>query len=213
MSGIFTFTRNLLMPKIFVSLLFLLAIHTNALAAVGCSLNDPDRDVKRLFPGSSGYLTSFVTLKESGGQAAREEVEKKLGDKFDAVYEDLDVPYAYYTVLKGKETVGYIHGVNQKGKFGGLQLIIATDPQQKIIAFYYQRISSPKASKFRSLEFTGQFKGLTLDDFNKYNVSENKFSFGPGTRISDIAGSPEDFRATLRGIKKNLILLDRFLRG
>ena len=33
-------------------------------AAVGCSLTDPDRDIKRMFPQSTGYKTSFVTLKE-----------------------------------------------------------------------------------------------------------------------------------------------------
>jgi len=202
------------MLKIFFSLIFLFGVYSNSFAAVGCSLNDPDRDVKRIFPESSGYLTKLLTLKGTGGQALQSKLEGKLGDKFDAVYENLDVPYAYYIVLKGKEPIGYIHGVNQKGKFGVLQLVVATDLGEKIVAFYYQRISSPEHSKFRSTLFTSQFKGLTLADFYKYNVSDYSASDGRIAKITDPSvNSSEDFRATLRGIKKDLILLDEFLHG
>lgn len=202
------------MRKLIFSVIFLCSIYTHAFAAVGCSLDDPDRDVKRLFPESSGYLSKFITLKEIGGQDLQGQIEEKLGDKFDVVYENLEVPYAYYIVLKGKDPIGYIHGVNQKGKFGVLQIVVATDLKEKIIAFYYQRISSPESSKFRANEFTGQFKGLTLADFYRYNIAQNKLSEGPITKVIDYSvNSPEDFRATLRGIKKDLILLDFFLHG
>jgi len=202
------------MLKFLFSVLFLFGIYTNSFAAVGCSLDDPDRDVKRLFPESSSYLSKFITLKEIGGQALQSKIEEKLGDKFDPVYEDLDVPYAYYIVLKGKDPIGYIHGVNQKGKFGVLQIVVATDLGEKIIAFYYQRISSAESSKFRAAQFTGQFKGLSLVDFYKYNISNSSLSEGRITRITDPSvNSAEDFRATLRGIKKDLILLDEFLHG
>ena len=40
------------------------------LAAVGCDLNDPDRDVKRLFPGSTGFKTLYVSIDKAGGQGA-----------------------------------------------------------------------------------------------------------------------------------------------
>jgi hypothetical protein len=178
-----------------------------AFAAVGCSLNDPDRDVKRIFPQSTGYRTEFITIKERGGDKLKAEIERKLGDTFDHVYETSDVPYAYYTILKGKEVIGRIHGVNQKGLYGGMQLIVATDLEGRIIAFYYQKLSSPEASKFRSPSFTDQFKGLTLEDF--YRAGE------PNSRVSAIKAPTdkhrEDFTATMRGLKKNLILLDEFM--
>jgi len=189
------------MWKIILGVIFSLSLYTNAFAAIGCSLDDPDRDVKKLFPESSGYKTTFVTLKEIGGEAIKKEIEARLGDTFDSIYENLDVPYAYYTVLKGKDPIGYIHGVNQKGKFGVLQLVLATDLQGKVIAFYYQKISSPESAKFRAVDFTGQFKGLTLSDFAQRTAKV----------IDPSAGSAEDFKATLRGLKKNLILLDLFL--
>lgn len=172
-----------------------------AYAAVGCSLNDPDRDVKRVFPESTGYKTTFITIKEKGGEVLKKAIEEKLQDALEPVYESLDVPYAFYTVLKGKDIIGYIHGVNQKGKYGGMQIIIATDTADRITNFYYQKMSSPEAGRFMDSTFTGQFRGVTLDDLLKGAVVVRDPS----------SGSPEDFRATLRGLKKNLILLDMLL--
>ena len=172
--------------------------------AVGCTLNDPDRDVRRLFPEATNYKTDFITIKERGGEALAREVEEKLKDKLDTLYETIDAPYAYYTILKKKEIIGYIHGVNQKGMFGGMQLILATTTEGEIIAFYYQKISSPESKKFKDERFTDQFVGLTLADFYGH---DDKVAL-----ISDPSeNSHEDFVATLRGTKKNLILLDIFI--
>jgi hypothetical protein len=82
-----------------------------------------------------------------------------------------------------------------------MQLIVATGTTGKIINFYYQRMSSPEAGKFMDSKFTSQFSGLTLNNFTKGNFSINDPS----------ANSHEDFRATLRGLKKNMILLDTLL--
>jgi hypothetical protein len=200
------------MNRSVLALIFVLALSGRAFAAIGCSLDDPDRDVKKLFPGSSGYKTTFVTIKEIGGETLKNKIEERLGDRFDPIYENLDVPYAYYTVLKGKEVIGYIHGVNQKGKFGSLQLVTAVDLEGRILAFYFQKISSPESGKFRSPEFTSMFQGLSLADFSGYDISGKAPASGKLSGIIDPSrDSNEDFRATMRGIKKNLILLDEFL--
>jgi hypothetical protein len=171
-------------------------------AAVGCTLNDPDRDIMRLFPKATNYKTEFITIKERGDKELVKEIEAKLKDKLEPVYESVDVPYAYYTILKGKETVGYVHGVNQKGTYGGMQLIIATDPNGIIKDFYYQKITSPESKKFHDKKFTGQFINLSLADFYTKDLKE---------QIKDPSeDNTDDFLATLRGIKKNLILQDEF---
>ena len=187
--------------KILFVFIFIWGYSYQLFAAVGCTLNDPDRDIRRIFPQSTGYKTNFITIEEMGGEALKKKIEQELGDTLDPVYEALDVPYAYYTVLEAKETIGYVHGVNQKGKYGGMQLILATDLQGKILAFYYQKMSSPEAARFMDKAFTNQFIGLTLDDFIKGSPS-----------IADPSkNSSYDFQATLRGLKKNLILLEEFL--
>lgn len=185
-------------------------------AAMGCSLRDPDRDVRRLFPQSTGYKTVFITIEERGGPKRLKRIEKRLCDDFEPVYETIDVPYAFYTILKGKKAVGYIHGVNQKGEFGGLQLILATDLTGRILSFYYQRISSPEGKKLRDTRFTGQFKGLTLADFCCYDPKKGSVSDDAGaiSRIKNpCSRNSIDFKATLRGLKKNLIIFDEFLGG
>ncbi len=188
--------------QVSIIILIVLSGIQNVYAAVGCTLNNPDRDIKRLFPKATNYKTEFITIKEHGGKALIKEIETKLKDKLEPTYESIGVPYAYYTVLKKKETIGYVHGVNQKGMYGGIQLILATDPNGMIIDFYYQKISSPESKKFRDKKFTKQFKGLTLADFYKHDMTK---------KIKDpCQNNAKDYIATLRGIKKNLILHDEF---
>ena len=173
-------------------------------AAVGCDLNDPDRDVKRFFPSSTSYKTQYVSVKDAGGEALLKSIEQRLGDKFIGLYETIDVPYTIYIIYKGKEKIGYIHGVNQKGTYGGIQVFLALDTKFKILNLYFQKMTSKSTKKFRDKNFTDQFTGLTINDFN------NKKS-----KLSLIKSPDEkaeaDFKIILRGIKKNLILMDVFM--
>ena len=190
------------MQRLTLTALVVLFGSQNVFAAVGCTLNNPDRDIKRLFPKATNYKTEFITIKERGGGELAKEIEAKLKDKLEPTYESIDVPYAYYSVLKKKETIGYVHGVNQKGMYGGIQLILATDPNGVIIDFYYQKITSPESRKFKDKKFTKQFIGLSLADFYTRDLKK---------KIKDPSENcAEDYIASLRGIKKNLILHDEF---
>ena len=184
-------------------------------AAVGCDLNDPDRDVKRLFPGSTGYKTLYVSIAKKGGEALLKEVEGRLGDTFKGLFETADVPYTMYEIYKGQDLVGYIHGVNQKGTYGGLQVFLALDREGVIRGFYYQKLTSKAARPFREPAFGNQFIGLSLKDFSRYDdVTGKEEPVGPVSRIKNPdPESEQDFRATLRATKKNLILVDEFLLG
>jgi len=189
--------------KAILAILMILCCSEYLYAAIGCTLNDPDRDIKRLFPEATNYRTEFITIKDHGDEALAAEIEAKLADKLEPIYETLDVPYAYYTVLKKKQTIGYVHGVNQKGMYGGIQIILATDPDGVIIDCYYQKITSPESKKFKDESFTKQFVGLSLADF--YTKDLKKIIKAPSENSTD------DWLATLRGIRKNLILLDVFM--
>ena len=182
-------------------------------AAVGCDLNDPDRDVKRLFPESTGYKTLYVSIVKSGGEALLKKIESRLGDAFAGLYETIDVPYTMYQVFKGKDLIGYIHGVNQKGRYGGIQVFLALDLEGVIRAFYFQKMTGQYAKILRGPDFGGQFVGLSLLDFDAYDVSALKAE--PGSKVAAIRNpvpeAEEDFRAALRAAKKNLILCDVFL--
>ena len=191
------------------------AVALSLYAAVGCDLNDPDRDVKRLFPGSTGYKTLYVSIAKKGGDELLRRIEARLGDTFRGLFETSDVPYTMYEIYKGPDLIGYIHGVNQKGTYGGLQVFLALDLQGVIRGFYFQKLTSRAAKAFREPAFGVQFIGLSLADFYNYDVVSG--TEDPAGRVSRIKNpepaSEKDFRATLRATKKNLVLVDEFLLG
>jgi hypothetical protein len=194
-------------------LAFLLVItgYTAVWGAVGCDLNDPDRDVARLYPESTGYKTIYTSILKKGGEKLMARVETRLGDKFRGIYETIDVPYTIYEIFHNKKKIGYIHGVNQKGQFGGIQVFVALDLEGRIKAFYIQKMTSQYAGKLRDAKFGRQFIGLTLKDFNNYDIVSGKAS-GKVDGIKNTAPQAEaDFRAALRATKKNLILMDEFV--
>jgi hypothetical protein len=196
---------------LFSFILIILAGYSSIWAAVGCDLNDPDRDVARLFPESTGYKTSYVSVAQKGGEPQLARIETKLGDKFHGIYETIDVPYTIYEIYAAKKKVGYIHGVNQKGQFGGIQVFVSLDLEGRIKAFYIQKMTSKYAGKLRDAAFGKQFIGLTLKDFELYDVVSGKSS-GKVEAIKNPAPEAEtDFRAALRATKKNLILMDEFV--
>ena len=184
-------------------------------AAVGCDLNDPDRDVKRLFPASTGYKTLYVSIAKKGGDGLLRQIEARLGDRFTGLFETADVPFTMYKIYKGADLIGYIHGVNQKGTYGGLQVFLALDLKGVIKGFYFQKLTSRAAKAFRDPSFGDQFIGLSLADFYNYDVVSGRED--PPGRVGRIKNpepaSEKDFRAALRATKKNLVLVDEFLLG
>jgi hypothetical protein len=196
---------------VYLAILLILTGCTTAWGAVGCDLNDPDRDVARLFRESTGYKTHYVSIDRKGGEPLLAKIETRLGDKFRGIYETIDVPYTIYEIFAQKKRVGYIHGVNQKGQFGGIQVFVVLDLEARIKGFYIQKMTSKYAGKLRDANFGKQFIGLTLKDFELYDVVSGKAS-GKVDAIKNPAPEAEaDFRAALRATKKNLVLMDEFV--
>jgi hypothetical protein len=164
---------------------------------------------------STGYKTNYVAIDQRGGPSLLSQIEDRLGDKFKGLYETTDVPYTLYEVFKGKDKIGYIHGVNEKGQYGGIQVFLALDLEGVIKSFYFQKLTSRYGKELRDPKFGEQFVTLTLKDFYNYDVQTGK-TVGPSgvEKIRNPVPEAEpDFRAALRGTKKNLILVDEFILG
>jgi hypothetical protein len=91
------------------------------------------------------------------------------------------------------------------------------DPKTaEVQKFLFQRLESPAAKALKAKEFRGQFEGLTLADFYKhdyYAVAEPAADKDKVGRIANPVKGTEgeqDFHAALRGVRKDLILLDLF---
>jgi len=197
--------------QLFLLLLLLSVSAAPALGAVGCDLNDPDRDVARLFPGSTGYRTFYASIDKQGGEPLLRKVETRLGDRFHGIYETIDVPYTIYEIYNGKKKAGYIHGVNQKGQFGGIQVFVALDTGGHIKTLYIQKMTSQWAKKLRDPKFGRQFAGLSLNDFEWYDPVTGKATRKLVEIRNPVPEAESDYRAALRAVKKNLVLMDEFV--
>jgi hypothetical protein len=180
-----------------------------ARAATGCDLNFPDRDVPRLVPGASRYTLSALSL--SAAQLTA--IAGKLDERYRALYEPLNVPYTVYEVFRGKERIGYVHGVNQKGQYGGIQLFVALDGSGAVGAAYIQKITGPSAAKLRDPALLKQLVGVRLQDFEAFDPVSGK---GTGRLAALQNPAPDmetDFYGVLRALKKNLVLMEVLVYG
>lgn len=187
--------------------------------AIGCTLSNPSEDLKYLYPEMTTFkedLKEFPRLK--GGADLYKGLKARLGSDLDPIYETYETPYTVYTVFKGAAKIGIVHGVNVPGKGGVIQVFLSLNPETaEIRAFFFQRLESPAARQLRAKEFRAQFTGLTLADFYKHDYYA---AAEPGAKADKVAaiqpppidpnGRP-DYLASLRGIRKNLILLDFFV--
>lgn len=198
-----------------------LAAARRANAAVGCTLSNPARDLKYLFPAMTTYREEVRQLDTMpGGKEMFEALKERIGGDLDPVYETYDTPYTLYTVYKGEEVIGIVHGVNVPGRGGVIQIFLSMDPKSaEIRQLVFQRLESPAARALKAEAFRKQFDGLTLADFYKHDyfaVADPKSDRDKVGRIASPVkegqGS-EDFAASLRGVRKNLILLDLFAFG
>ena len=154
---------------------------------------------------------SYTSVLQKGGEQRLARIETKLGDKFHGLYETIDIPYTIYVMFNDKKMIGYIHGVNQKGQFGGIQVFLALDLEGQIKTFYIQKMTGQYAGEFRDPKFGRQFTGLTRKDFDQYDVTSGKASARIGTIKNPAPPAAADFLSILRAAKKNLILMEEFV--
>jgi len=190
-------------------LLLCLALAIPVSAAVNCELNNPVSDVPWLFPESTSFKTGYFSFAARGGPPLLRKVETRLGG-FPALYAPLNVPYTIYEIYNGKRKIGYVHGVNQKGQYGVLEVFLSLDMNGVIKAFYIQRMAGPWTKKFTSPAFGKRFVGLTLKDFEQYDTVNGKGSGKVAALHNPAPEAVTDFLGLLRAVKKNLILMDEF---
>ena len=198
-----------------------LSLPVRVLGAIGCTLSNPAQDLKYLFPEMTTYKEEARSLdKLKNGAELYRNLNARLGRDLDPVYETFETPYTVYSVFKGNDLVGVVHGVNVPGKGGVIQVFIAASPELgEIKNFFFQRLESPAAKALRKKEFRAQFQGLTLADFYKHDYFQVAEPTSEKDKVGRLvppevgeAGKP-DYLASVRGIRKNLILLDIFRFG
>jgi len=192
---------------------------SGACAAVGCTLSNPAQDLKYLFPEMTTYKEDVKALDQmANGRELFQKLKERLGSDLDPVYETYETPYTVYSIFKGDKIIGYVHGVNVPGEGGVIQIFTSTDPQAGAISrLFFQRIESTVAKLLKKKEFLVQFNGLTLADFYKHDYFVKADPASSDDKVARIkgpipaGGNESDYVATLRGVRKNFILLDMFV--
>lgn len=192
---------------------------------VPCQLSNPDQDTLRLFPERTNYRTEFIRtdemerLRNLRPQELYRELETRLGDRWDPIWETEDIPYVFYEILKGPDKIGWVFGANQ-GWPGAdnAQLMISFDLEERIREFYFQKLPSLENAHLQNSQFYAQFIGLSLEQFyihdqlNNLRIQDPELlSLDMVKRIQDpTKNEHEGFFKTLRGLKKILLYLDDF---
>lgn len=188
-------------------------------AAVGCALTNPVQDLRYLYPQMTSYKEEVRDLSQmKDGRALYRALNERLGSDLDQLYEGFGTPYTLYTVFKGNVLIGIVHGVNVPGEGGLIQVILSMDPKSgSIRKLSFQRLESRASEALRKKAFLDQFVELNLADFYKHDYYQIAGVRSAQDRIAHIknpvAGQKggNDFRAIIRGVRKNLILLDFFI--
>ena len=193
---------------------------TDAHAAIGCTLSNPALDLKYVYPDMTSYkeeVFTFSSLRD--GRSLFSSLEARLGTALDPVYDSFETPFTVYSVFRGEDRIGIIHGVNMPGKGGVIQIFLAIDPTQRSIKqLFFQRLESSDSKTLRSSSFRNQFSSITLADWYMHDYYSAKGDEEEKDRINKIQlpnglsrSGVEDYSTIIKGVRKNLVLLDFFL--
>lgn len=191
-----------------------------ARAAIGCTLSSPARDLSALYPAMTSYREDvFEFHRIPDGESSYGGLKDRLGSDLDPVYESIRTPFTIYRVFRNEELIGIVHGVNVAGQDGVIQLFLSANPETAVIErVFYQRLESVGSRALRQASFLGQFTGLTLADFYRHDYFRAARPGDAADRIAALSppedlpkDAERDYTATLRALRKNLILLDLFV--
>jgi Na+-translocating ferredoxin:NAD+ oxidoreductase RnfG subunit len=169
------------------SLALLLAlIATTAFGALCVWLN-PDRDIKKFFPGAKSYTTDIKKYSTEQGKA----IEKRIGAKLDPDENE----FKFYRVKKDNKQVGTVLTHQARGRYGAVQVVVGIGNDNKVIGVYVQRDREPTNLNVES--FLKQFAGKTVED----PISIEK-------DIKPIKGHEKSSHAVAYSVKKILVVYD-----
>ena len=196
------------------------AVPAVSYAAIGCTLRNPARDLKTLYPDMTSYREDVQEMpKHPDGKEMYAMYKTRSGGELDPIYEAYDTPHTFYTVFKNDARIGFVHGINVPGRGGVIQIFMSMNPETAAIEkLFFQQLVSPGGKALRAKAVREQFAGLSLADFYKHdyyvaadpaNAADKIAALKPPEDLPEAA--KPDWDATLRGVRKNLLLFDFFV--
>jgi hypothetical protein len=179
----------------------LLALPSLAEAAAGCSLRNPDEDIRSFFPEVTDYVVHAVSFRNQG--ADHTALGRHIHDELDGLYETDDVPYSLYVVRGASGTLGYVFGTNQRGRYSNLQVIAVTDADLDLKTVYLQTLRSPAFQSLQSPAFLEALAQVDLATFPNLASCYRDGDCGKAPVVDPTGGAEaEDYRHILRALAK-----------
>jgi Na+-translocating ferredoxin:NAD+ oxidoreductase RnfG subunit len=163
-----------------------IAMTSNSHASL-CVWVNPDRDIKKFFPGANSYSTEIRKYTKEQEAA----IVKRLGAPLDPDESE----FKFYRVKKQNQVVGTALTHQARGKYGAVQTVVAIGNDGKIIGVYVQRHREP--TNLNSESFLNQFKGKTASD-----------PITVGKDIHAISGYEESSQAVAFSVRKIIVAFD-----
>jgi hypothetical protein len=170
-----------------------------AMGAVACTLDHPDRDIKRLVSESTSYKVRELLPFRHGKKDLMSSIEQEIGT-LDREFETPQTPYTFYAVYKGSEQQALILGTNERAVDGVMQLFIVYDRKGKVRDIYVQKISSQDAAAFRSKYYRQQYKRFGINALPE--EADVKLPVRSPTN-----NTIRDHHAFMRGLKFNVLIV------
>ncbi|MHB9023113.1 MAG: hypothetical protein ACYC7E_02925 [Armatimonadota bacterium] len=167
-------------------LLSLQLVASSAYAAL-CVWVNPDRDIKKFFPGANSYNTEIHKYSK--------EQEKAIEKRINAQLDPDENEFKFYRVKKSGKVVGTVLTHQARGKYGAVQVVVAIGNDKKTIGVYVQRHREP--TNLNQESFLKQFKDKTSDD-----------PITVGKDITSINGHDKSSQAVAYSVKKILVVHD-----
>ncbi len=182
-------------------LVILLSFPHVAKAAVGCSLRNPDEDIRSFFPAMTDYVVHSVSFRNQGVDPTA--LGRHIQDELDGLYETDDVPYSLYEVRGASSILGYVFGTNQRGRYSNLQVIAVTNADGDLTTVYLQTLRSPAFQSFQSAAF---LEPLVRQDLNSFPALAPCYRDGncKNASVADPThgSETEDYQNILRALAK-----------
>jgi hypothetical protein len=125
-----------------------------------CSVREPNRLIREMFPRHTGFRTEML------------EITAETAAKFPA-----DLPFRFdrrevtrhplFIVLEGERVVGYVQARTQPTRWGLTEYVWALDAQLALLDFRVQRSREPGADRLQRSRLAAGLRGLSLDEVRR----------------------------------------------
>ncbi|MEN9812783.1 MAG: hypothetical protein B9S27_05035 [Opitutia bacterium Tous-C8FEB] len=137
-----------------------LAVVGEAGAQTFCSVREPNRLIREMFPRHTGFRTEMLEITA--------ETASKLPADLPFVFDRREVTrHPLFIVMEGERIVGYVQARTQPTRWGLTEYVWALDAQLALLDFRVQRSREPGADRLGQSRLAAVLRGLTLDQVRR----------------------------------------------